>query len=296
MLNSALTRWNLNTARHAERPLLRFLKKKKLLKNTVLVILGNHGWRGNAFRDTSQGKLEERLPFLSVTMPMVFREKYPEQFQSMVSNSQLLTSPLDIHATLKDLLRFTKKSCSNTTQNTRTTEIQGQSLFTKWDPNSRNCTSLGIPEHWCPFVRPHEVNVSESNLKKISEVIVENLNYILKDAPSGVCRKLYFKELVSFKMLKILSKVRQYRTSESTPNCPFCKPIFWKSSPKTIDVIYQVDIRVQPGERVYRTMVNLIQSDMYIEVKPRLISGTPASCMKIKDNPAANYCECIERF
>ena len=148
MLNSALTRWNLNTARYAERPLLQFLKrrKKKLLKNTVLAIFGNHGWRGNGFRDTSQGKLEERLPFLSVTMPTVFREKYPEQFQNMVSNSQLLTSPLDIHATLKDLLRFSKKSGTNTIQNTRTTEIQGQSLFTKWDSNSRNCTSLGIPE------------------------------------------------------------------------------------------------------------------------------------------------------
>ena len=146
-------------------------------------------------------------------------------------------------------------------------------------------------------MRPREVNVSEINLKKISEVIVENLNYILKDAaPSGVCRKLYFKNLVSVKMLKILSKVRRYRTSESTPNFPFYKPIFWKQSPKTIDVIYQVDIRVQPGEKIYRTMVNLIQNDMYIEVKPSLISGTPAGCMKIKGNPAANYCECIERF
>lgn len=293
MINSAISSWNMNTARYAEKPLLQFLKKKnrKRLKKTVIVIYGNHGWKGNGLRETTQGKLEERLPFLSITTPSQFRKKYPEKFKNMVFNSKFLTSPLDVHATLNDLLSLSKAG-ENLTQDT--VKTQGQSLFTEFDPKSRNCSYLGIPEHWCPIVSLSAVKVSKYNLKRISKVIMENLNVILKKAPVGMCEELHFGEIVSFKMFKFSDKVLRYRTSESINYCSFCKPVFNKARARTKDFIYQVDISVEPDGNVYRTMMNLVQNDLYIGVKPRLIVGQPGSCMLNEDSFIANYCTCKE--
>lgn len=55
-------------------------------------------------RDTLQGKLEERLPFFSFVFPEWFKIKYSQEYQNFRENLQALTTPFDVHATLKDIL------------------------------------------------------------------------------------------------------------------------------------------------------------------------------------------------
>ena len=57
----------------AEKDFLEFFKsiwKLGYLNDTMLVVMGDHGARTGDFRYTLQGKLEERLPMLSIALPI----------------------------------------------------------------------------------------------------------------------------------------------------------------------------------------------------------------------------------
>ena len=74
-----MTHNNLNFARLADKPYLRYLKAMKksgILNNTMLIFLGDHGVRYGPIRQTYIGALEERLPTLFIALPEWFRAKY----------------------------------------------------------------------------------------------------------------------------------------------------------------------------------------------------------------------------
>lgn len=48
------------------------------LKDTVLVMMADHGHRFAEFRNTLQGKLEERLPYFAWVLPEEFQTRYPQ--------------------------------------------------------------------------------------------------------------------------------------------------------------------------------------------------------------------------
>ena len=48
---------------------LEYMKLKGHLDNTLLLVMGDHGARFSTARKTLQGKLEERLPMMSLTFP-----------------------------------------------------------------------------------------------------------------------------------------------------------------------------------------------------------------------------------
>ncbi|GJQ86031.1 hypothetical protein Trydic_g14975, partial [Trypoxylus dichotomus] len=93
----------------ADNDLLDFLKnleKSGILDNTVLILMADHGPRFSKIRNTIQGKQEERLPFFSFRFPEWFKRKHQKIYDNFVSNLNTLTTPFDIHATLKDILDF----------------------------------------------------------------------------------------------------------------------------------------------------------------------------------------------
>ena len=57
-------------------------------------------------RNTQQGKQEERLPGFIFVFPPWFEKKYPEGYANFLNNANKLTTPFDIHETLKDVLHF----------------------------------------------------------------------------------------------------------------------------------------------------------------------------------------------
>mgnify|MGYP001794738703 CR=1 FL=1 len=107
---------------------LKFFKKNNFHKNTMLVILGDHGSRNDDVRNTMQGKLEERLPWLSITLPKWVEEKYPEIRAALRHNQNLISTPFDMHATLRHVLTYPDPPNGE----------KGQSLFTKL-PRNRTC-------------------------------------------------------------------------------------------------------------------------------------------------------------
>lgn len=53
-------------------------------------------------RNTFQGKMEERLPFMSITLPERLNKDRPDAIWSLRSNAKVLTTPFDIHTTILD--------------------------------------------------------------------------------------------------------------------------------------------------------------------------------------------------
>ena len=79
--------------------LLKRLFEEQLIADTVIIFFADHGMRFGSIRETMSGKYEERLPFMHVYVPEKWRNK------NLTINQNRLTSPFDIHATLKHLLR-----------------------------------------------------------------------------------------------------------------------------------------------------------------------------------------------
>ena len=81
-----------------------FNSDESLAQNTILVVYSDHGQRYSDKRSSIQGLLEERNPFFSVYIPELFKERYPSEYANFQSNQNVVLAPMDIHATLLDLI------------------------------------------------------------------------------------------------------------------------------------------------------------------------------------------------
>ena len=77
---------------------LRRLFSDNLMTNTVLVFFSDHGIRFGPIRQTMSGSHEERMPFMHIFIPKELRNN------NLEINENRLTSPFDIHATLKHII------------------------------------------------------------------------------------------------------------------------------------------------------------------------------------------------
>lgn len=76
----------------------------KRLDNTVTVVLSDHGLRFGKIRETDVGWLEERMPAFYVRLPPGYAAAHPDRRAALAANKHRLTSPFDLHQTLKQLL------------------------------------------------------------------------------------------------------------------------------------------------------------------------------------------------
>jgi membrane-anchored protein YejM (alkaline phosphatase superfamily) len=89
---------------------LEYLTKKGLLSNTMLVFMSDHGMRWGSFRQTYQGHLEDSLPFVFISLPHWWRAKHALSWNTLKKNTRSLTSPFDLHETLRDILEPSRLS------------------------------------------------------------------------------------------------------------------------------------------------------------------------------------------
>ena len=164
---------NMNKVQSSDNDIMKFLqefKRKGHMAETILILFADHGLRASDFRDSIQGKLEERLPFMSVTLPPSMVKDQPEIYQALKHNSNVLTTHFDMHATLKHIINYPVVPL----------DTVGQSLFTFINQSIRTCESAGIKDHWCPCLTFSSVNINgksvvygvKSVLKHINEVII----------------------------------------------------------------------------------------------------------------------------
>ena len=184
--------------------------KTNLFENTAIFLFSDHGTRFADKRDSNQRYLEERLPFVSLFLPDWFKKMYKEKYENFQLNKNRLTSPFDIHATVRDLtcLESIPKNNPNNTN-------RAISLFDKISKH-RLCDDIGISEHFCSCFEPWEIISKNDNIvRRAIQFSIDSLNK-LTEKLRNLCVSLYLKSVISAEKLvkfnKIVYKI-QYITS-----------------------------------------------------------------------------------
>lgn len=145
MFHSLLSHDDINLVKLADkdfRDLLKSLKDDGFFDDTVVVIMADHGNRFAGVRATQQGQLEERLPFMSFSLPEKFKQTEIGRlmYENLKKNKGRLSTPFDIHATLMNILHLPTKQELMTVQDASKRSL---SLF-KQLPEDRTCDQVGI--------------------------------------------------------------------------------------------------------------------------------------------------------
>ncbi|XP_065323785.1 uncharacterized protein LOC135930913 [Gordionus sp. m RMFG-2023] len=110
------------------------------LKNTFIFLFGDHGLRYGPPRQTLDGMLENRMPFLLAIPPDNFFTDFDQNDTIFRTNTQRLVTAFDIHKTLLNLLEITNGARDTT---------KGISLLEPI-PMNRTCESAFISADYCP--------------------------------------------------------------------------------------------------------------------------------------------------
>lgn len=242
---------NVNTVGYADDDLKAFLEtmeKESFLDNTLLIIFSDHGPRFSNFRKTIQGKLEERFPFMSMTMPKWFRDRYPDLFNNLVHNSRVLTSPFDVYATLRHVLSYPEYPSGI---------VIGQSLFNRIDEKNRTCASAGVEDHWCPCLDLEEVSSDEPVVNELADFVVRHMNGLTSqsDDVTKLCQRLVLKEVKrAFREMPKEAMQRLRGTKNAAGDtCDACEAVLGEKSVNTLerDTLYQLQFIALPNEGFY---------------------------------------------
>lgn len=209
------------------------LKDENLLHDTMFITMSDHGGRFHDLRQSTQGKLEHRLPFLSVTFPSWFKRKYPGHVAEMFKNSRIISSPFDLHATLRHLLTFPEKPLSEAVR-------VGRSLFEPL-PVNRTCEDAGIPEQYCPCLQWQAIDMFHPHVSKAAKVALNYINELLRSyqMTDRLCHKLQLKAI-----LEAYQKIPSYKTSENLI-----------SSNETCS--YQIKFLTTPGDGLFEAFLKM---------------------------------------
>ncbi|KAL1124314.1 hypothetical protein AAG570_002082 [Ranatra chinensis] len=158
--------------------MLQLFKDQGLLERTVFVLMSDHGIRWGGIRETYQGYLEERLPFLFLVLPQWFREEFPTAVSYLRLNGRRLTTPFDLHETLKDLVDLKGLRKNEIKKRMQSDTPGGRSLFLPIS-DERNCTSARIADNWCTCHQSEPLSANSSGAVQAARALVGRLNALL---------------------------------------------------------------------------------------------------------------------
>ena len=166
-----------NRLPYADDELLQFLQtmnERGYLDNTMLIVMADHGARSSSLRKTYQGKLEERLPFMSIRLPPKFQKQYPELLHNLRLNSHRLTTPFDVHETFQHLFDFHSVNSYQSKSN------RSYSLF-QLVPETRTCAQADVEQHWCACLNWQDISVNEIIIQQLGKATIQFLNKFMSD-------------------------------------------------------------------------------------------------------------------
>ncbi|XP_008207346.2 uncharacterized protein LOC100117011 [Nasonia vitripennis] len=183
-----------------------YLDKNDLLRDTALIFMSDHGMRWGSFRQTYQGRLEDSLPFLFILLPDWWKQDHPAAWDNLQRNARSLTTPFDLHETLRDILepkRLLQKAPRDPSQSVLPSVEpdaipRGISMF-KPIPDYRSCELAGIPEHWCMCHSRRNVSHDDPVVLKVVDFVVREINDMLAKYPQ--CARLAPLSLLDAKAL-----------------------------------------------------------------------------------------------
>ncbi|KAK0041779.1 hypothetical protein Bpfe_028821 [Biomphalaria pfeifferi] len=259
------------------------------LDNTLLILMGDHGARYNSVRSTFAGKLEERLPYFSFLFPKWFVEKYPEAIQNLRDNTKKLTTPFDIHETLKDFLKF------GGTGEARVSD-RGISLF-KQIPPERSCGHAKIAPHWCACLEWKNISMQDPGAKDALQFTLDTINNYTADYRED-CALLSVEKVTDATKLETRREVLKFKQTDSEGG--IYKIDFNDTSQNEIS-LYQLTFHTTPGHGHFEvTVTHEVIRNVY-RVSEKEISrinqyGNDPACILNKNRQIRQYCYCLSNL
>ncbi len=238
--------------------------------NTMIAIGGDHGPRYGAYRQTLDGKLEERLPTLTYLMPKKFAQRYPKLAANMRTNQRRLATPFDLHQTLRHIMVLhdtvddaEKLVFKEGTKPIPLKENGGQSLLFKVPP-PRTCDSAGVPSHWCSCMEWNEVDISENGDQELLDVLQGAVaSFVNREVSNGTgpCSLLSPKKggLMSIYKQDLGDRMKKYKIDAAERHR-------WSSDTALKSVTYVVQTKLFPGGGVFEVR---IRSTVWFYLCPR---------------------------
>ncbi|KAL8574792.1 hypothetical protein ACOMHN_031899 [Nucella lapillus] len=268
---------------------LRRLKQRHILEDTVVIIYGDHGARYNKVRHTMQGKLEERLPFMSFVFPPKFRRKYPHLYRNLITNTQRLSTPFDVHQTLLHILDLSGTGKSISTP-------PGVSLLREI-PKERTCADAGVGVHWCACLHQVRVEPGEEFVQPAARALVGHLN-TLTDPHRPSCVRLQLTRVLSVFLLIPDQQVLKYQQSKDADQreANFSHDV-------DLDVAYyQLLVETQPCGAIFEATVMADfrnYSNYKFTITPGISRinkyGVQSKCIEQQYPWLRKFCCCLER-
>jgi len=185
------------------------------LNHSLVIVFGDHGDRTSEFRKLMQGKLEERLPFMGLTLPSWFKNKFPILFQNLKSNSKLLTTHYDIHMTLHHVVNKLGAIPKHKL---------GRSLFSDITSLNRTCANAGIDTHWCPCLSYAPIDANNHIVKTVATKAVKHINKLLSkiEKANMLCSTLKLVKIIRAGEMKVNTDVEQFQETKENEECNEC--------------------------------------------------------------------------
>lgn len=166
-----------------------------ILKESAVIFLSDHGLRFGPARHLLTGWLEERLPFIFISLPKWFKDKHPDIAESLTLNQERLSSTFDLHMALRSILKLagsTKEmppplGCPTC-----------RSLFEPL-PLNRSCSDAGIIDHYCTCGFFKDIDPKEEIVNKTTHFAIDFINkkvstHRTPDTNESLCATLTLKK------------------------------------------------------------------------------------------------------
>ncbi|CAF1350360.1 unnamed protein product [Adineta ricciae] len=278
--------------------LLEFLKlmnERGYFDNTMFILMSDHGARFSSLRKTYQGKLEERLPFLSIRMPRKFQEKYPEIMSNLRLNSHRLTTPFDLHETFEHLFDFHSSDPYQPKTN------RSYSLF-QLIPENRTCLQADIEQHWCACLNWNNISIDQPIIRRFGQQAVAFLNAFVSDYKSD-CAQLSLFRIHKASQLEANDRLLKF---DGSVDYDGRIPTFQNHTAITNATknllsnqtdFYQIQFETVPGHALFELTAEYHQANETFLIKKKRLSrmnkyGQTSVCIALKRPEFREICYC----
>lgn len=309
--HSYLSHDDINRVQQADEDLVTHLQRMRdlgALENTLFIVMADHGARFSALRETQQGQLEERLPFVSIHLPNL--DKLHKKAKENLRKNALdrLTTPFDMHATLLDSIRWplTLEEINSPNQLPQGQTIPKEknnprpsppnrslSLFREI-PLNRTCDQAGIEAHWCTCLNWKTVSNEADEARILAKAVVSLINEYTEPERS-LCASLKLHRVEKAKKLVPNDNLLKY--SGVLDSDGFKPKIDGKLQAKF--ATFQIVFETRPGSAKYE--VTLFYDGQQVIVDWTAIShinqyGSAPHCIIDKNYFLATYCICYDKI
>ncbi|KAG1667334.1 SCAN domain-containing protein 3 [Nymphon striatum] len=203
VFTSGLAHNSVNTLHKVDHEYLKLFQKlytSKILKDTIVFFMSDHGSRFGEIRNTYIGHHEDSTPFLTVILPESFKSRYPVSSENIKGNAHKLVTMFDIHETLVDLLNdrleYNEKFFVIDNKMER-----GVSLFQEISAD-RTCQTAGISNLYCVCeLRGKPISPIDKMAVDAAHALSAYLNYELKAKTGDLCETLHIAKIIEAELI-----------------------------------------------------------------------------------------------